>query len=380
MNTFLQYVAKDIIAKHGGENLADIAVVFPNKRASLFLNQALFDEAGHAVWSPSYITISDLFRQHSDLKVPDQIELIFRLYREYVKLTGSDEPLDHFFSWGQLMLADFDDLDKNLVEADKLFINLEAWQEMRDYSFLSDEQRKSLEEFFGKVETDTILQKKFNDIWKNLGPLYHAFRDSLRKDGLAYEGMLYRDVVEHKVTDFHFKHYIFVGFNLLQKVEQRFFRQMRDAGLAEFYWDYDTYFMTPQHEAGRYIRRYLDKLPNELGPGRASADIDTDEVYNNLSKPKDITFISAPTEDIQARYVATWLRGLGDVVKTNPRSVAIVLCDESLLQNVIHCIPEKVNEKDDATIKVNITTGLPPSLPPLLPRSSACSSPYASRD
>lgn len=352
MQTFLQYVAKDIIAKHGGENLADIAVVFPNKRAALFLNPALFEEAGHAVWSPSYITISDLFRRHSDLKVPDQIELIFRLYREYVKLTGSDEPLDHFFSWGQLMLADFDDLDKNLVEADKLFINLEAWQEMRDFSFLSDQQRKSLETFFGKVETDTVLQKKFNDIWKNLGPLYHAFRDSLRKDGLAYEGMLYRDVVEHKVSDFHYKHYIFVGFNLLQKVEQRFFRQMREAGIAEFYWDYDTYFLTGQHEAGRYIRRYLDKLPNELGPGRASAGIDTDAVYNNLTKPKDITYISAPTEDIQARYVTTWLRGLGDVVKTNPRSVAIVLCDESLLQNVIHCLPETVRD-------VNITTGYP---------------------
>ena len=352
MQTFLQYVAKDIIAKHGGENLADIAVVFPNKRAALFLNPALFEEAGHAVWSPSYITISDLFRRHSDLKVPDQIELIFRLNREYVKLTGSDEPLDHFFSWGQLMLADFDDLDKNLVEADKLFINLEAWQEMRDFSFLSDQQRKSLETFFGKVETDTVLQKKFNDIWKNLGPLYHAFRDSLRKDGLAYEGMLYRDVVEHKVSDFHYKHYIFVGFNLLQKVEQRFFRQMREAGIAEFYWDYDTYFLTGQHEAGRYIRRYLDKLPNELGPGRASAGIDTDAVYNNLTKPKDITYISAPTEDIQARYVTTWLRGLGDVVKTNPRSVAIVLCDESLLQNVVHCLPETVRD-------VNITTGYP---------------------
>ncbi|MGN1253571.1 MAG: PD-(D/E)XK nuclease family protein, partial [Prevotella sp.] len=203
----------------------------------------------------------------------------------------------------------------------------------------------------------TVLQKRFNDIWKNLGPLYHAFRDSLRKDGLAYEGMLYRDVVERKVSDFHFKHYIFVGFNLLQKVEQRFFRQMRDMGLAEFYWDYDTYFMTPQHEAGRYIRRYLDKLPNELGPGRASAGIDTDEVYNNLGKPKDITYISAPTEDIQARYVATWLRSLGDIVKTNPRSVAIMLCDENLLQNVIHCLPETVQN-------VNITTGYPLSATP----------------
>ncbi len=357
MRTFLQNVAKDILAKHGGENLADIAVVFPNKRASLFLNQALYEETGHTVWSPSYFTISDLFRNHSSLVVADQIDLVFRLYKAYVKLTGSDEPLDHFFSWGQLMLSDFDDLDKNLVDADKLFISLEAWQEMRDFSFLSDQQRESLENFFGKVETDTVLQQRFNDIWKSLGPLYHAFREELRHDGLAYEGMLYRDVVERKVTDFRFKHYVFVGFNLLQKVERRLFLQLKDAGLAEFYWDYDNYFMANGHEAGRYIRRYLDRLPNELSSGRASNGIDTDAIYDNLSKKKDITYVSASTEDIQARYVTTWLRGLGDVVRTNPRSVAIVLCDERLLQNVVHCLPETVGE-------VNITTGYPLSATP----------------
>ena len=350
MRTFLQNVAKDILAKHGAENLADIAVVFPNKRASLFLNHALYEETGHTVWSPSYFTISDLFRNHSSLVVADQIDLVFRLYKAYVKLTGSDEPLDHFFSWGQLMLSDFDDLDKNLVDADKLFISLEAWQEMRDFSFLSDQQRQSLENFFGKVETDTVLQQRFNDIWKNLGPLYHAFRDDLRREDLAYEGMLYRDVVERKVSDFRFKHYVFVGFNLLQKVERRLFLQLKDAGMAEFYWDYDTYFMSGNHEAGRYIRRYIDRLPNELSSGRASEGIDTDSIYDNLSKKKDITYVSAPTEDIQARYVTTWLRSLGDVVKTNPRAVAIVLCDERLLQNVIHCLPETVGE-------VNITTG-----------------------
>ncbi len=357
MRTFLQNVAKDILAKYGGENLADIAVVFPNKRASLFLNQALYEETGHTVWSPSYFTISDLFRNHSSLVVADQIDLVFRLYKAYVKLTGSDEPLDHFFSWGQLMLSDFDDLDKNLVDADKLFISLEAWQEMRDFSFLSDQQRESLENFFGKVETDTVLQQRFNDIWKSLGPLYHAFREELRHDGLAYEGMLYRDVVERKVTDFRFKHYVFVGFNLLQKVERRLFLQLKDAGLAEFYWDYDNYFMANGHEAGRYIRRYLDRLPNELSSGRASNGIDTDAIYDNLSKKKDITYVSASTEDIQARYVTTWLRGLGDVVRTNPRSVAIVLCDERLLQNVVHCLPETVGE-------VNITTGYPLSATP----------------
>lgn len=357
MRTFLQNVAKDILAKHGGDNLADIAVVFPNKRASLFLNQALYEETGHAVWSPSYFTISDLFRSHSSLVVADQIDLVFRLYKAYVKLTGSDEPLDHFFSWGQLMLSDFDDLDKNLVDADKLFISLEAWQEMRDFSFLSDQQRESLESFFGKVETDTVLQQRFNDIWKTLGPLYHAFRDDLRRDGLAYEGMLYRDVVERKVADFRFKHYVFVGFNLLQKVERRLFLQLKDAGMAEFYWDYDTYFMANGHEAGRYIRRYLDRLPNELSSARASAGIDTDTIYDNLSKQKDIAYVSAPTEDIQARYVTTWLRGLGDVVRTNPRSVAIVLCDERLLQNVVHCLPDTVGE-------VNITAGYPLSATP----------------
>lgn len=357
MRTFLQNVAKDILAKHGGDNLADIAVVFPNKRASLFLNQALYEETGHAVWSPSYFTISDLFRSHSSLVVADQIGLVFRLYKAYVKLTGSDEPLDHFFSWGQLMLSDFDDLDKNLVDADRLFISLEAWQEMRDFSFLSDQQRESLESFFGKVETDTVLQQRFNDIWKTLGPLYHAFRDDLRRDGLAYEGMLYRDVVERKVADFRFKHYVFVGFNLLQKVERRLFLQLKDAGMAEFYWDYDTYFMANGHEAGRYIRRYLDRLPNELSSARASAGIDTDTIYDNLSKQKDIAYVSAPTEDIQARYVTTWLRGLGDVVRTNPRSVAIVLCDERLLQNVVHCLPDTVGE-------VNITAGYPLSATP----------------
>ena len=129
--TFLQYVAKDILAKHGEQNLSDIAIVFPNKRASLFLNQALYEEAKQPLWSPTYITISDLFRNHSDLKIPDQISLIFRLYNVYQQKTGSAESLDHFYSWGQLMLSDFDDIDKNMAEADKLFIDIDAWQNMK---------------------------------------------------------------------------------------------------------------------------------------------------------------------------------------------------------------------------------------------------------
>lgn len=357
--TFLRYVAKDILAKHGKKGLADVAVIFPNKRASLFLNQALYEEAGQPVWSPAYYTISDLFRRNSKLTVADRMSLVFRLYNVFVQLTGSDESLDHFYSWGQLMLSDFDDIDKNLVDADKLFINLKAWEEMKDFSFLSEQQRRSLEEFFGSVIADTALQQRFNDIWQHLGQIYHAFRDSLRREGLAYEGMLYRDVAENGIAGFHHKHYIFVGFNLLQKVEQQLFLKLKSLGLAEFYWDYDTYYINDKHEAGRYIAQYLDKFPNELSPRRASEGIDTDEVYNNLSKHKDITYISAPTEDIQARYVTTWLRErfTADASTLNPQTLAIVLADERLLQNVIHCLPAEVGD-------VNITTGYPLSASP----------------
>ena len=355
--TFLQTVARDILAKYGTDSLTNIAVVFPNKRASLFLDQALFSQAGKPLWSPSYFTISDLFRNHSALMVPDQITLIFKLYNIYTSITGSNETLDHFYSWGQLMLSDFDDLDKNLVDADKLFISLEAWQSMKDFSFLTAVQRESLEQFFGKVSGQTSLQSGYNSIWRHMGEIYHAFRKALFKDGLAYEGMLYRDVVGKSPDDFNFQHYIFVGFNLLQKVEQRLFRQLKDLGKAKFYWDYDKAFMQPQQEAGRYISQYLRKFPNELDGGRASDGIDADVIYSQLSAPKDITFLSAPTEDIQARYVTGWLKERLAAARQDPvanplQRIAVVLGDERLLQNVVHCLPEEAD-------RVNITTGYP---------------------
>lgn len=354
--TFLQYVAKDLLAKHGNE-LADVAVVFPNKRASIFLNKALYEEAGHPVWSPAYLTISDLFRNHSDLQVPDNISLTFKLYNVYCDLVQTDETLDHFYSWGQLLLSDFDDLDKNLGDATHIFSNLEALKGMDDFSFLTDQQRASIEAFFGHVVGDTVLQNQFRKIWEHLSDIYHQYKKVLRQEGLAYEGMLYREVVERDETPFRYKYYVFVGFNLLQKVEQKLFARLRDQGRAAFYWDFDTYYMPPsQQEAGRYISRYLDMFPNELSAERASDGIDPDSIYDNMSKRKDITYISAPTENIQARYVSHWLKE-HDRYRAGSRT-AIVLSDESLLQTVVHCLPEEVRD-------VNITTGFPLSASPV---------------
>ena len=123
MKTFLKYVARDILEKYGN-NLSDIAIVFPNKRAALFLNESLARLTDHPIWSPSYITISDLFRKHSTLKVGDPIKLVCDLHKTFVACTGIDETLDHFYGWGQLLITDFDDIDKNMAEAEKLFANL----------------------------------------------------------------------------------------------------------------------------------------------------------------------------------------------------------------------------------------------------------------
>jgi RecB family exonuclease len=355
MHSFLQYVARDIMAKHP-EGLSDVAIVFPNKRASLFLNQALCEVAGRPLWSPAYITISDLFRQHSALSVPDQMLLVFKLYNTFCEVMGTDEPLDQFYSWGQLLLSDFDDIDKNMADASKLFVNLEAWQGMRDFSFLTEQQRQSLEAFFGTVMDETEMQRRFNDLWRYLADIYTTYRQNLHDEGLAYEGMLYREVAEQDETPFRYKTYIFIGFNLLQKVEQRLFSRLHDMGRAEFYWDYDAYYMKPGNEAGKYIANYLDRFPNELSRTHISAGLDEHEIYHAMTEPKDVTYVSAPTENIQARYIADWLRE-GSRMKDGSRT-AIVLGDEKLLETVVHCLPPEVDN-------VNITTGFPLSSSPV---------------
>ena len=142
MKTFLESVAEDLLNKFG-TNLADVAIVFPNKRAALFLNEYLARKAQKPIWSPAYITISDLFRQQSTLAVGDQIKLICDLHKSFVKITGINETLDHFFSWGQLLLSDFDDIDKNMADAKQVFSNISNLHELDDVDYLSDNQRCS---------------------------------------------------------------------------------------------------------------------------------------------------------------------------------------------------------------------------------------------
>ena len=349
MRSFLEYVAADLLRKYGS-NLSHIAVVFPNKRASLFLNEHLARLTGKPIWSPAYITISDLFRSHSQRQVADPIQLICELHECFTRCTCIDETLDHFYGWGQLLLSDFDDLDKNMASAEHVFANLRDIHEYDDVSYLTKDQQIIIKKFFSNFneEHNSELKQRFLQLWSHILDIYLSFNDKLTKQGLAYEGALYREVAERENIDFEYDTYLFIGFNMLQQVEQTLFRRMKQQGKARFYWDYDHYYLD-RNEAGYFIAQYLNEFPNEL-------DNSNESIYSNFTQQKTITFISAPTENIQARYISSWLRQRNRIADN--RRTAVVLCDENLLQTAIHCIPTEVE-------KVNITTGYPLSQTPV---------------
>ena len=353
MESFLKLVAADLY-KHTKGNLAHTAVVFPNKRAGLFFNEYLAQESESPIWSPAYVSISELFRSLSPWEVGDPVKLVCELYKIFRRETQSTETLDDFYFWGEMLISDFDDADKNKVDTDKLFSNLQDLRNiMDDYTFIDDEQEEAIRQFFQNfsIERRTALKERFISLWDVLGNIYKGFRESLASQNIAYEGMMYRHVIEHlNVDKLPYEKYVFVGFNVLNKVEHTLFTQLKDAGKAVFYWDYDEFYMKENrqavtHEAGEFIRRNLRDFPSPL----------SGELFKNLSKPKEVHYIASSTENAQARYLPQWIR---NNLTTPEKETAVVLCNEALLQPVLHSLPAEVKH-------VNITMGFPLSQTPV---------------
>ncbi len=353
MESFLKLVAADLY-KHTKGNLAHTAVVFPNKRAGLFFNEYLAQESDSPIWSPAYVSISELFRSLSPWEVGDPVKLVCELYKIFRRETQSTETLDDFYFWGEMLISDFDDADKNKVDTDKLFSYLQDLRNiMDDYTFIDDEQEEAIRQFFQNfsIERRTALKERFISLWDVLGNIYKGFRESLASQNIAYEGMMYRHVIEHLDVDkLPYEKYVFVGFNVLNKVEHTLFTQLKDAGKAVFYWDYDEFYMKENrqavtHEAGEFIRRNLRDFPSPL----------SGELFKNLSKPKEVHYIASSTENAQARYLPQWIR---NNLTTPEKETAVVLCNEALLQPVLHSLPAEVKH-------VNITMGFPLSQTPV---------------
>ena len=349
MQPFLQLVAHDLYTKIGND-LSRTVLVFPNKRANLFFNEYLAEESDQPIWSPAAMSISDLLQKLSVQKAGDPIRLVCELYKVFKEETESRETLDDFYFWGELLISDFDDVDKNMVDADKLFSNLQDLKNlMDDYEFLDEEQEEAIRQFFQNfsIERRTELKEKFISLWDKLGIIYHRYREKLAELGIAYEGMLYRNVIEQLDTDrLKYDKYVFVGFNVLNKVEKEFFQKLQKAGKAMFYWDYDLFYTQriSKHEAGEFIKRNLIDFPNEL----------PESYFDIFRKPKKIRYISASTENAQARFLPEWVTATQTHTTqiVSEKENAIVLCNEALLLPVLHSIPQDVQN-------VNITMGFP---------------------
>ena len=349
MQPFLQLVAHDLYTKIGND-LSRTVLVFPNKRANLFFNEYLAEESDQPIWSPAAMSISDLLQKLSVQKAGDPIRLVCELYKVFKEETESRETLDDFYFWGELLISDFDDVDKNMVDADKLFSNLQDLKNlMDDYEFLDEEQEEAIRQFFQNfsIERRTELKEKFISLWDKLGIIYHRYREKLAELGIAYEGMLYRNVIEQLDADrLKYDKYVFVGFNVLNKVEKEFFQKLQKAGKAMFYWDYNLFYTQriSKHEAGEFIKRNLIDFPNEL----------PESYFDIFRKPKKIRYISASTENAQARFLPEWVKATQTHTTqiVSEKENAIVLCNEALLLPVLHSIPQDVQN-------VNITMGFP---------------------
>jgi len=344
---FLSLVAKDLISRFGTD-LSGVTVVFPSVRAGLFFNNYLYRQAQKSLWAPQYTSIERLFEQTSSLRKGDPIQLIMLLYETYIQIYNahaeipSTETLDEFFFFGEILLSDFDDVDKNLVQAKSLFINLKDLDDLKDdFSYLSDEQMQLLNRYFKPIfQGDSALKTAFRNVWNLLGEVYVSFRERLKAENMAYPGMQMRDVIENEGYEFSGKHYAFVGLNALSQCEERLLKRLKNK--ASFYWDYDLYYL--ETEAGKFVKKNIQQFGSAL---------DASLFDTFLQGEKIIAMVASPSESGQSAVVEPWIDSLKKAPSFTQPDSAIVLCNEAILPVVMHAVPpEKVKN-------VNITMGFP---------------------
>lgn len=360
--SFLHHVAQDLISRFGMD-MSNVCVVFPNKRARLFLNEELLSLATSPLWAPHYSSIQELFETLSGGVVNEQIPTLCTLYNIYSSLIGSEaESIDRFWGWGEILLSDFDDIDKHLVDADKLFLNAKQLSEMESLDFLTSNQREALTQFFGNMAAGnkTYLQEKFSRLWDIMPHLYHRLKEEMPHQVHPYGGAMEREVVERLHATAHKAHpsnsleeifgeqtFCFVGFNMLSETEQKLMSHLQKRKQALFYWDYDVmYLNNAAFEAGDFVRYNLAHFSNALN---------RQECFDNMQSMTSMTFVATATDSIASRYIPLWLK---DHLTAEERETSIVLCDERQLLSVLHAIPdESSKESVGSPEEINVTMG-----------------------
>jgi len=358
---------KQVAAHYLATDIEGTCFVFPNRRSAVFFRKYLGDllregGADRPMLAPKSLTINDFFYKVQGGEVTDRIRLLLELYESYRAVYPKAEPLDEFVFWGEVILADFGDVDKFLVDAEDLFTDVADFKDIQDdYSHLSEVQREAILHFVDhfrdrngrltvRLDTDDASVKaRFLQVWNILYPLYKDFRGRLRAKGMAYEGMVYRDLAERlkggeAVADVlsavfpSAQRFVFVGLNALNECEKTVLRRLRDAGLAEFCWDFvSDAVRDPRNKSSVFMRENVRDFPNAF-------PVDPE----GLGKPSFLV-VNVPSSVGQAKLAPEILARCDT---RDPVETAFVLPDENLLMPLLNSIPPE-------HASINVTMGCP---------------------
>ena len=358
MTPFLKQVADHY---YNAGKIEEKCFVFPNRRSMVWFRKHLCTAVKDVpLLAPQMLTINDFFSRVSGVPASDRVRLLLELYDSYKALNPKAESLDEFIFWGDVILADFNDVDKYLVDPKQLFANVADFKALQDtFEYLTDTQREAIKGFLshfndqsGKLTVDLgtddpDVKGRFLQIWNILYPLYVNYNKSLADKGMAYEGMVYRSLAErlknmsvedvfqdifHEGTTF-----VFVGLNALNECEKTLLRKLRDAGRAEFCWDWSgDMIKDPQNRSSFFMADNVLEFPQ-------AARWDPEGV-----ECPEINVISVASSAGQAKRLPDILRQRTGA----PEECAVVLPDEGLLKSVLNSIPEEIHD-------INVTMGLP---------------------
>ncbi|MDR2955976.1 MAG: PD-(D/E)XK nuclease family protein [Prevotella sp.] len=351
MIPFLYNVAQ-VYYKTYGQDISKFTFVFPNRRAGVFFQYYLSQIVGKPIFSPEILTISDLFERLSPYKKADRIEMLFLLYDIYKCISASTETFDEFLYWGEMLLNDFDDVDKYLVDAKQLFSNIHDLKEIdAGFSYLSESQIEAIHRFWINFLPvgENNKKKEFLEMWEVLFELYTTLKDRLLKQNLAYEGMIFREVVERLKKDINhplpFEKIIFIGLNGHSISEESLLKYLHKRKIADFYWDYSSPLVRDkQNKASFFIDKNKVQFPSQHS-------LLSEEL--SLDKPQ-LEVIGIPSSVGQTKYVNSILKSLLEekqiISSDKAMNTALILPDENLLLPALYSIPEEID-------KINVTMG-----------------------
>ncbi|MBO4370377.1 MAG: PD-(D/E)XK nuclease family protein, partial [Paludibacteraceae bacterium] len=352
---FLQKTARAFYNKYGAE-ISKYCFVFPSRRAGLFFQKYLSAEIKQPIFSPKIETIESFYEQLGDKRVEDRLGLLFRLYKCYKQVVNKDETFDNFVWLGEVLLADFNDIDNHLVDAKKLFANANAMTEMTSDA-LTDEQRKAVSDFLRLTPKENndekLFQRNYFNLWSKLYDLYKAFGEDLQKDGLTYRGKQHSDIVEY-LPKIPYEKVVFIGFSAMSKRDHKLFGELKRLGIADFYWDYESPLICDKaNRASRFYVENVNQYPSEI------------HIAPNTTKPK-VHCVAVPSNVGQVKYAYEILKKQQQV----GLETAVVLSDEKLLVPMLYSIPEKdASERD---IPINVTMSYPLKNSPVLKLLNDC--------